>query len=421
MPISNGKYINPGWNNGAPPAIDAAELNAISTILENLDANGGGSGKRYASVVVGTTTGGWTQADCDYLCDGTADQVQINAAIASLNGGNGEVKFLSGTYILNSSIDLSSSSNIKFTGSGESTIIVTQTLGNTTIETSGTLSFTASGIYLKNIAIFGTVGNAFFYDCILENLIFPASTYSIRMSNNKIIYPSGVSVTSQFGIRPILYESGKSYVDSNVFVVENTSSSMPALVNAFSPGFSVTSNVFFCQNNKAISTNEKSNVSGNTVINGNIYAVDCSVQGNYIYNGVVSVRAGNATGNTVYNGNIVGVDDCDISGNYVNQESNVGSGCIVLLKGANNSDPSLMKSVTGNTCIGGESGIYLSESSFPSQSMQNANISGNSCSSSVPLKINSNWSNCLITGNMFPNGTIVDNGSSNTKANNITG
>ena len=39
MPIVNGKYKNPGWVNGQRPAIDAAELNAISDTLEKLDKN----------------------------------------------------------------------------------------------------------------------------------------------------------------------------------------------------------------------------------------------------------------------------------------------------------------------------------------------------------------------------------------------
>lgn len=34
MPITNGNYKNPGWNDGGPPAINAAELNAISNTLE---------------------------------------------------------------------------------------------------------------------------------------------------------------------------------------------------------------------------------------------------------------------------------------------------------------------------------------------------------------------------------------------------
>lgn len=38
MPIQNGKYVNPHWNNNAPPPLNASELNAISDTLENLDS-----------------------------------------------------------------------------------------------------------------------------------------------------------------------------------------------------------------------------------------------------------------------------------------------------------------------------------------------------------------------------------------------
>ena len=101
MPIQNGKYINPGWVDNAPPAIDAAELNAISDTLENLDAGGGGGdGKRYARMVIGTSTAGWTAEDCDYLCDGVDDQIELNAAIAAIGSQKGSIVVLAGTYNL---------------------------------------------------------------------------------------------------------------------------------------------------------------------------------------------------------------------------------------------------------------------------------------------------------------------------------
>ena len=37
MPIQDGKYVNPHWNNNAPPPLNASELNAMSDTLENLD------------------------------------------------------------------------------------------------------------------------------------------------------------------------------------------------------------------------------------------------------------------------------------------------------------------------------------------------------------------------------------------------
>ena len=52
MPITDGKYKNPGWVNNQKPAINAAELNAISTTLENLDAGGSGVGRSMAGETV---------------------------------------------------------------------------------------------------------------------------------------------------------------------------------------------------------------------------------------------------------------------------------------------------------------------------------------------------------------------------------
>ena len=34
MPIQNGKYVSPNWQNGGPPALNAAELNAICQSLQ---------------------------------------------------------------------------------------------------------------------------------------------------------------------------------------------------------------------------------------------------------------------------------------------------------------------------------------------------------------------------------------------------
>lgn len=66
--------------------------------------SGGGSGKRYASFVIGTSTNGWTAEDCDYLCDGTDDNVEINDAISSLPTTGGEVVILPGTYNISATI-----------------------------------------------------------------------------------------------------------------------------------------------------------------------------------------------------------------------------------------------------------------------------------------------------------------------------
>lgn len=79
-----------------------------------------GAGKRTCRLVVGTSAAGWTESDCDYLCDGTDDQVEINAAIAALPAGGGEIVVLDGVYKIKEPINLDY--NTTLSGNGVSTV-----------------------------------------------------------------------------------------------------------------------------------------------------------------------------------------------------------------------------------------------------------------------------------------------------------
>lgn len=81
-----------------------------------------GAGKRTCRFVVGTSTAGWTAADCDYLCDGTADDVEINAAIQALPSTGGEIVILDGTYNITATITMNKQ-NVVLKGNGPSTIL----------------------------------------------------------------------------------------------------------------------------------------------------------------------------------------------------------------------------------------------------------------------------------------------------------
>ena len=78
--------------------------------------------KQTARLVIATSTAGWTQEDCDYLCDGIDDQIDINKAIQELPEWGGEIKILDGIYHINSSIELNKP-NTKLSGNGFSTTI----------------------------------------------------------------------------------------------------------------------------------------------------------------------------------------------------------------------------------------------------------------------------------------------------------
>lgn len=65
----------------------------------------GDRGAGPCRVVVGTSLAGWTASDCDLLCDGIADDVEINAAIAEVVAGKGgEILLLNGSYFLEAPI-----------------------------------------------------------------------------------------------------------------------------------------------------------------------------------------------------------------------------------------------------------------------------------------------------------------------------
>lgn len=83
------------------------------------------TGKRTARFSIGTSTNGWTANDCDYLCDGTDDQVEINAAIQALPSGGGEIVILDGTYNINATIDIRID-NVTLRGNGSNTVLVRQ-------------------------------------------------------------------------------------------------------------------------------------------------------------------------------------------------------------------------------------------------------------------------------------------------------
>ena len=110
---------------GAIPVVSGVKGQFLGFTAANtvgaVDAPASG-GKRTCRFVVGTSTAGWTAADCDYLCDGTSDQVEINSALQALPDGGGEIVILDGTYNIGAEINLYKN-NITIRGCGSSTIL----------------------------------------------------------------------------------------------------------------------------------------------------------------------------------------------------------------------------------------------------------------------------------------------------------
>lgn len=116
--------------------------------------------KTVVRFVIGTSTAGWTTNDCDYLCDGTDDQVEINAAIQALPATGGEIKILDGTYNITEEISITRS---KYTIMGNGGNTVLKRMFNTTAGyEKGLIRLSAGGdtySCIKNLVIDGNSSN----------------------------------------------------------------------------------------------------------------------------------------------------------------------------------------------------------------------------------------------------------------------
>lgn len=429
MPIQNGKYINPGWVNGGPPAIDNAELNAISNTLEKLDAGGGtggGGGKRYARFVIGTSTAGWTAADCDYLCDGTADQETFLTAINALPSDGGEIKVLDGTYNFSDDLILfptGGTYNLSIVGSGWTTVISGDQIGYNTYSSGTKTTISLSQLKLSNMSTYcnGVGGTISIQDCFIENSYINGGGYAtlVVLGCYIVANTSGSSGFSASGTFRDIY----SIFSGNRFEMSDEAS-LYGFLNI--DGGIISSNTFQVEG-QASSTDilllSYGTATGNTLVNcGMIVSSEAEASSNYVKNGsITAADQSSAIGNIVQNGQVQGTNGAVISGNNIYQESPVGDCCIEIYRGADNKAEDTYSIVSNNICRGGAIGILLSTPITQNKNKSNACIIGNSCTSTTPLQVNSNWSDCLITGNMFPNGPIIDNGTGNIKANNFTG
>lgn len=117
-----------------------------------------GSGIKTANFIIGTSTAGWTINDCDYLCDGIDDNVEINQAIQSLPDTGGEIIILSGTYNITNPVIIYKS-NVVLKGNENSTKLIrsSTSAANLRILIVGN---NHNNITIKDLSLDGTVNNS---------------------------------------------------------------------------------------------------------------------------------------------------------------------------------------------------------------------------------------------------------------------
>lgn len=151
---------------------------------------------RPARFVVGTSAAGWTEADCDYLCDGTADEVEIKAAISALPSGGGEVLLLDGTYNISRSITISKA-NVVLRGSGPSTVL--KRMFNLT-SSNGVVACAASNCCIRSMNV---DGNKVDYSSDDNRAIYASQSAAYIEIEDVIAKNShiGIALTSMTGAR----------------------------------------------------------------------------------------------------------------------------------------------------------------------------------------------------------------------------
>ena len=177
---------------------ESTKLDGYPTLISQISTSGSGGGKsiRTCRIVVGTSKNGWTENDCDYLCDGVADNVEIQNAVNELSSG-GEIVILSGEYDIAKSISLGS--NKKISGNGSSTILNANYNKFTSIFSTNmrcvveNISFCVpSGItvgtnpYMLSISGYNTIISNCTFDSEIEGV------YAIYASTNKVLITNNI-------------------------------------------------------------------------------------------------------------------------------------------------------------------------------------------------------------------------------------
>ena len=326
--------------------------------------------KRTCRFVIGTSTAGWTEADCDYLCDGTADDVEINAAIQALPETGGQILILDGTYIITAPITIDKTGAI-LRGNGTATIL--QRHWNSRTD-EGVITITAmdGGVTVQNIKIHG------------EGQIY--------------------TNTNNIGI--FLKNSRDNTITENI--CNNNSGDGIRLEDT--PDNTITENI--CNDNSGrgiFIVNVNDNIITGNICNNN------SREGIRLFNSGNNIIIGNMCSNSDTTGIQLNVTDNNtITGNICNNNS-IGLSLSSSNKGT----------ITGNTCNDNSSyGIFLTENS------SNNTITGNTCirgtgqssdytSSQHSICVASTTSSKnLFVGNNIMGKNYLDQGTGNTWANN---
>ena len=332
--LPNMNYI-PTSEKGAAGGVAALDENGKLTTDLFPEGVGGGSGKRTTRFTVGSSQYGWTASDCDYLCDGTADEVEINAAIQALRTTGGEVVLLDGLYNLASAI-LINKDNVTLSGNGANTKIVRAFNDDEYDDQQGLVVINASGCVIRNLYFDGVKGT------------YTSNTaINLYSGNNCTIADNTVVNSSCDGI----------LVNGDYLTIDNN------IINACDGN-----GLYLYKGNKHVATNNKITGSG-------LYGI-------YVYNVKDATVSNNiSTGNTDSGIKVYWSDRTTYTGNVLNNNNQCG---LYLTRGKANV-------ISGNAFVDNNHyGVYiLSDASYTV-------VMGNSFVDNTSGDVGNNGTNSII-------------------------
>jgi len=367
----------------------------------------------------------------DYVADGTADEVEIQAAIDALPSGGGKVTLLEGTYTTTNRIILDSNQTLE--GMGYATHIYNTGTTYSAVRVIGVAATHKEKVVVSNLRITGVAGSSngiYFYYCDYcravdnwiedignEGILFSSSTHSIARGN-KI---SGGDKDTD-GVK--LVNTKYSIISGNNIKDMGSGGTCPCTSDGIELEHSayntITSNVIEGGNEYGISLESASiynsitsNIIRNTASTGILITggIDNLVSGNMVFdsssNGIVNYTNCHGTvisGNLIENSDgygiwVTGANYTAVTGNIVKGDSDSGHG-IVLASGAS------YGVVSGNVVEGmagaGSNCIYLAGGS--SENVVTGNVVRD-CSLYEFLMTDDSDNNVIIGNNFFGQGS----------------
>lgn len=233
-------------------------------------------------VVAASDSSAKSKAQADYVCDGTDDHVEINAAIASISTTGGKIQLLEGTYNLSDSVLLSS--NITFEGMGKATVLtgVNRPIEIVDVEYSiiTDISLDGNSLFAEGIHINGgyslNIKNCYIYNFTTYGIYFEkgsASAYKGSLITSNFIYNVGDYLTDTTGYGIYLKSLSSDYSEY-IKIIGNNISLCGTAIRIEGNNNNVTGNVLdtnYC--GISIKAAARSQILGNTINHSTAYGL----------------------------------------------------------------------------------------------------------------------------------------------------